>query len=75
MDLSCLCGITADVAPDMVGEKKGFAALPIKHLRDQGHEQEIKPFHCLMHQEALCAKMSMDPVMSVVIKAVNHRQF
>jgi hypothetical protein len=84
LDLSRLCGITTDGAPAMVGEKKGFATLLIKHLREQGHEQEIKRFHCLVYQEALCAKsMSMDHVMSVVIKAVNfvlsrarnHRQF
>ena len=84
LDLSRLCGITTDGAPAMVGPNKGFATLLIKHLRDLGHEQEVKRFHCIVHQEALCAKsLNMVHVMSVVVKAVNfvlsrarnHRQF
>jgi len=84
LDLSRMCGITTDGAPAMVGDKKGFAALLVKYLRSLGHQQDVKRFHCLVHQEALCAKsVTITEVMTVVVRAVNfvcaralnHRQF
>ena len=84
LDLSRLCGITTDGAPAMVGDHKGFASLLLKYVRSFGHQQDVKRFHCLVHQEALCAKsVTITDVMTVVVRAVNfdraralnHRQF
>lgn len=84
LDLTRLCGVTTDGAPAMTGSQKGFASLLVKHCRDLGYTQEIHTFHCIVHQEALCAKSStLTGVMTVVTKAVNlvlsralnHRQF
>ena len=84
LDLSRLCGVTTDGAPAMVGKKNGFASLFVKHVRDLDHKQDIKTLHCIVHQEALCAKSAtIVEVMSVIVKAVNlvlshalnHRQF
>jgi hypothetical protein len=68
----------------MIGSKKGFSTLLVNHLRSLGHKQDVKRFHCIVHQEALCAKsVTIASVMNVVVKAVNyvlahalnHRQF
>jgi len=76
--------ITTDGAPAMVWNKNGFASLLVKHMGDLGHKQDIKTLHCIVHQEALCAKSpAIAEVMSVIVKAVNlvlshtlnHRQF
>uniref|UniRef100_A0A8C4NE98 SPIN-DOC-like zinc-finger domain-containing protein n=1 Tax=Eptatretus burgeri TaxID=7764 RepID=A0A8C4NE98_EPTBU len=84
LNLSRMCGITTDGAPAMIGDKKGFAALLVKYLRSLGHQQDVKRFHCLVHQEALCAKsVTITEVLTVVVRAVNfvctralnHRQF
>ena len=84
LDLSCLSAITTDGAPAMVGSEKGFTTLLKKHCAALGHTQQIKCLHCIVHQEALCAKSaSMKEVMGVVVKVVNfiisrglnHRQF
>ncbi|XP_014775527.1 general transcription factor II-I repeat domain-containing protein 2-like [Octopus bimaculoides] len=68
----------------MVGDKEGFVVLLVKYLHSFGHQQDVKCFHGLGHQEALFAKSvtSME-VMIVIIGAVNfgcthalsHRQF
>jgi hypothetical protein len=84
LDLSRLCGVTTDGAPAMIGSKKGFSTLLVNHLRSLGHKQDVKRFHCIVHQEALCANsVTIASVMNVVVKAVNyvvahalnHRQF
>uniref|UniRef100_A0A8C4WQP7 HAT C-terminal dimerisation domain-containing protein n=1 Tax=Eptatretus burgeri TaxID=7764 RepID=A0A8C4WQP7_EPTBU len=72
LDLSCLSAITTESAPAMVGLEKGFATLLKKHCAALGHTQQIKCLHCIVHQEALCAKSaSMKEVMGVVVKVVN----
>ena len=56
----------------MIGSAKGFAALLVKHCRSLGHSQDISTFHCIVHQEVLCAKAAgMADVMSVTVKLVN----
>uniref|UniRef100_A0A8C4NEB7 SPIN-DOC-like zinc-finger domain-containing protein n=1 Tax=Eptatretus burgeri TaxID=7764 RepID=A0A8C4NEB7_EPTBU len=71
LDLSRMCGITTDGAPAMVRDKKGFAALLVKYLHSLEHQQDVKRFHCLVHQEALCAKsVTITEVMTVVVRAV-----
>ena len=66
----------------MVGKNKGFIKLLQDHIGRQ-----VLSFHCIIHQESLCAKMSslcLNSVMETVIKIVNfivsrssliHRQF
>jgi len=73
---------TTDAAPAMVGKNKGFVKLLQDHIGRQ-----VLSFHCIIHQESLCAKMSslcLNYVMETVIKIVNvivsrssliHRQF
>ena len=84
LDLSRLVCVTTDGAPAMVGEKKGAASLLVRHCVAAGHTQPIHKVHCIIHQEALCAKSAnLVEVMSVVVKVVNsilsrslkHRQF
>ena len=55
-----------------------------KHLEDHGVNNDIIKLQCLIHQEALCAKVSpLKSVRDIVVKAVNfilfrelnHREF
>ena len=73
-----------DGAPAMTGQKKGAASLLVRHCAAAGHTQPIHKMHCIIHQEAVCAKSAnLVDVMSVVVKVVNsilsrslnHRQF
>ena len=84
LDLSHLVSVTTDGAPAMIGEKKGAASLLVRHYEAAGHTQPIHKLHCIIHQQALCAKSAnLVDVMSVVVKVVNsilshglnHRQF
>ena len=56
LDLHKLISVTTDGAPAMVGSKKGFVTLLDKQLKSDGFDQELLKFHCIVHQEALCAK-------------------
>jgi len=64
-----LISVCTDGAPCMVGKNKGFVALL--------HEHENRPilgFHCILHQEALCAQLcgkQFGEVMDMVISVVN----
>jgi len=74
--------VTTDAASAMVGKNKGFVKLLQDHIGRQ-----VLSFHCIIHQESLCAKMlslCLNYVMDTVIKIVNfivshslliHRQF
>ena len=84
LPLSKLVGLTTDGAPSMTGKENGAVALLKKHLRESKFEQDILTVHCVIHQEALCAKtLKMTHVMELVVKCVNeirakglkHRQF
>ncbi|KAM4629813.1 general transcription factor II-I repeat domain-containing protein 2-like [Polymixia lowei] len=77
-----LCGITTDGAPAMTGEHKGMASMVCAKVRENGGEA-VK-MHCIIHQEALCAKtVLLGNVMNTVVKTVNiiwarglyHREF
>ena len=70
-----------DGAPSMTGAHKGFVVLLQKSL-----DRQLLTFHCILHQEALCAQTfppECTQLMNVVIqitnkimtKALNHRQF
>ncbi|XP_073436047.1 general transcription factor II-I repeat domain-containing protein 2-like [Dendrobates tinctorius] len=69
IDISKVVSVTTDGAPNMVGKKVGFVKLFTDAI---GHP--IVPFHCIIHQEALCAKAGftdLNDLMSVVTKIVN----
>ncbi|XP_050715475.1 general transcription factor II-I repeat domain-containing protein 2-like [Eriocheir sinensis] len=83
-DLSRLVCVMTEGARAMIGEKKGAASLLVRHCEAAGHTQPIHKVHCIIHQDALCAKSAnLVDVMSVVMKVVNsilsrslnHRQF
>ncbi|XP_014678067.1 PREDICTED: general transcription factor II-I repeat domain-containing protein 2A-like [Priapulus caudatus] len=77
-----LCGVTTGGAPAMTGERKGIASMVCAKMRESGGEA-VK-MHCIIHQEALCAKtVQLEDVMNTVVKTVNiirarglyHRKF
>uniref|UniRef100_A0A3B4VC50 SPIN-DOC-like zinc-finger domain-containing protein n=1 Tax=Seriola dumerili TaxID=41447 RepID=A0A3B4VC50_SERDU len=49
-----LCGVTTDGAPAMTGERKGMASMVCAKVKESGGE--AVRMHCIIHQEALCAK-------------------
>nr|XP_047135230.1 general transcription factor II-I repeat domain-containing protein 2B-like [Hydra vulgaris] len=74
-----LSGVTTDGASSMKGKNIGFVALFKKSIN-----HNILSYHCITHQEQLCAKvLEMKEVMEIVIQTVNfirsrglnHRQF
>lgn len=69
IDIKKIVSITTDGAPSMVGKNIGV----IKQLKDDiGHS--FLEFHCIIHQQVLCAKKglkSFSNVMAVVTSIVN----
>ena len=68
----------------MTGKHRGALTLLEISMKNDGRNHELLKVHCIIHQEALCAKhVPMNEVMQTVIKtvnficsrAVNHRQF
>ena len=68
----------------MIGKREGAVILLQKHLEGLDRNGKITSIHCLIHQEVLCAKISIfKSVMHTVVKAVtvilshgtNHHQF
>lgn len=68
----------------MIGRRSGFVSLVKSKQREINSPIEAIPFHCIIHQQALCSKVAnMENVMNVVVKTVsfikarglNHRQF
>jgi hypothetical protein len=79
-----LRGLTTDGAPAMTSENTGLVGLVKKRLSQMGCSGSFISSHCIIHQEALCARVvSMPHVMNIVVKtvnyirahALNHRQF
>ena len=71
-----------DGAPAMTGERKGIASMVCAKVWESGGEA-VK-MHCIIHQEALCAKtVQLGDVLNTVVKTVNiirarglyHREF
>ncbi|XP_069767039.1 general transcription factor II-I repeat domain-containing protein 2-like isoform X2 [Narcine bancroftii] len=84
LDLSKLVGITTDGAPAMALKREGTIALLQRHMNDLGISHNVNTNHCIIHQEALCAKSPiLKSAMDIVVKAVhlilshglNHHQF
>ncbi|VEN48298.1 unnamed protein product [Callosobruchus maculatus] len=83
LQLENLSGLTTDGAPAIVGKHEGLVKL-IENEASKVGNTSLLNFHCIIHQENLCAKsLKMDHVMKVVVKVVNfirskglnHRQF
>ena len=87
LDFNRLIGIATDGAPSMLGTGRGLQGHVMAELDRQGLSHEHLVWcHCIIHQEALCAKIfevSFKEVMSKVVvhvnhirsHAMNHRQF
>ncbi|XP_025192731.1 general transcription factor II-I repeat domain-containing protein 2-like [Melanaphis sacchari] len=81
INLDKLISLCTDGSPNMVGKYKRFVT-----LFGQNVKHELLSFHCIVHQEALCAQtfpVEINQVMALVVKiinkiiasALNHRQF
>ena len=69
VDITKIVSVTTDGAPSMIGKDTGFVALFTRHV---GHP--LLTFHCIVHQEALCAKSGLkelEVIMKCVTKTVN----
>lgn len=51
--LACIC---TDGAPAMTGKTNGFVVNVQKHMRQNGIQHDLVAYHCILHQENLCAK-------------------
>lgn len=81
LDCSKLISICTDGAPSMTGKNCGLVSLLRSSLN-----KNIIGFHCLIHQEVLCSKISSEPLLAVMdsvisivnfirANALNHREF
>lgn len=64
-----IVSVTTDGAPSMIGKNIGF----VKLLKQEVNHNIVE-FHCIIHQEALCAKStfkSLESVIGLVTKVVN----
>jgi hypothetical protein len=69
---SKLSGLTTDGAPCMLGENMGLVGQIKRRLECETSSTAFTSYHCIIHQENLCAKLlTMEHVMSVVIHTVN----
>ena len=69
LSMDKLISVCTDGAPCMVGKNRVVVALLCEH-----EKRPILSFHCILHQEALCAQMcgeQLGEVMSLVIRVVN----
>ena len=82
VNIKKIFAVTTDGAAVMVGRERGFVALVEKKI---GHP--VMKFHCIIHQENLCAKIPNSNLVSVIAtttkivnfidahSATTHRQF
>jgi hypothetical protein len=57
LDMKKLASVTTDGALAMIGGKSGFVSLLKQHLNENGLKTMLPSFHCILHQENLCAQM------------------
>ncbi|GFV78288.1 general transcription factor II-I repeat domain-containing protein 2A [Trichonephila clavipes] len=62
IDLKKIVLVTTDGAPNMVGKKKGFISLFKTDVR-----HSILECHCIIHQQALCAKSGLTSLDNVIM--------
>ncbi|KAH0808349.1 hypothetical protein GEV33_014442 [Tenebrio molitor] len=79
--LDKIVSISTDGAKSMTGVRNGFVAILKEKIN-----HEILTYHCIIHQEALCAQTFPEKICkvmelvikiinSIIAKALNHRQF
>ena len=72
LDLTTLCRIVTDGAQAMSVTGIGFVGLLKSALKEKNISENIAIFHCIIHQQNLCAKfLKFKHVMGLVIKTVN----
>ena len=68
MPLEKLVSVTTDGAPAMIGRHTGFIA----HCKGDTEFSNFLHYHCIIHQQALCAKViGFEHVMTPVVKIIN----
>ena len=84
LQIKKLHSLATDGTPAMVGSKVGFVSKINKELSIYKEKRSIIAFHCINHQQNLCAKsIKFANVMSIVVscvnfvksRALNHHQF
>ncbi|GFS70235.1 general transcription factor II-I repeat domain-containing protein 2 [Trichonephila clavipes] len=81
ISLDKIVSISTDGAKTLTGVRKGFVAILKEKIN-----HEILVYHCMIHQEALCAQTFPDEICkvkelmitiinSILTKALSHRQF
>lgn len=67
LDLDKLDSVCTDGAPALTGRHVGCLTLLEEHIG-----RPLLKYHCIIHQEVLCAKtLNLKPVMDVVVKCIN----
>ena len=68
VDIKKLVSVTTDGAPAMTRKAKCFTTLLKNHTVSLGHSGNFVKLHCIIHQEALCAKSaSLQSVMNIAM--------
>ena len=84
LDLKNLQGICTDGAPAMTGNQEGFVTRFWDYVSSKYDNKELINLHCIIHQEALCAKsVSSNTILKDVNRiilfirtnALHHQQF
>lgn len=71
LSLLNISGVATDGAPAMVGKREGLVTLIADFAKVVGNASIMK-YHCIIHQENLCAKsLNIEQVISVVVKTMN----
>lgn len=72
LDLKKLVSVATDGAPSMVGKTNGFVKLLKDYLKEIGAQKELISYHCIIHQQNLCAKAlgKDDNVLPTITKVV-----
>lgn len=73
LDWKKLACIYTDRAPAMIGKTNGFVANVQKHMKKNGIQHELVSYHCILHQENLCAKATErgNNVLAIVTEVKN----
>ena len=55
LNLNNMSGVTTDAAPSMCGSRQGLVML-LRNEASKAGNNSVMQFHCVIHQENLCAK-------------------
>ena len=84
LDLKYFWGIFTDGAPAMTGNQQGLVTRFSDYVSNEYDNKELINLHCIIHQEALCAKsVALNTILKDVNRiilfiranALHHRQF